>query len=90
MMETMALATMIYAGMTLVTAQPIPMQQCEALKAQHADMLCVAIEPDCGKGTSNRCLGRADLDEKPAVKAKPKKKRIATARRSSSQRYARR
>lgn len=71
-MEPMALATMIYAGVTLVTAEPIPMTQCEALRVEHKDMLCVAIEPDCGKGTSNKCLGRADLEEK----KKPSYKRV--------------
>lgn len=73
----MAYAIAVVAGVKMGSLEPIPMEQCTALKEQNPTTLCIEQEPACGKGEDVRCLGRADLNEAPAAKPRPKKKHSA-------------
>lgn len=74
-MEAMAYLVVLWSGVSVASLQPIPLEQCHAMRAGNEQVLCIDVEPDCGKGTDNRCLGRADDVKKPH---KPKKKKTTS------------
>lgn len=70
-MEPTGLAFVItfVAGMQMVGPDPVPIEQCEALKAKDPATICVYVEPACGKGTGQYCFAN---DTPPArKKARP-------------------
>lgn len=80
---SMAYVVVMIAGISLQSNKPIEMDACTAFQLAQPQAMCIAVEPDCGKGSDNKCLGRADLEEHPAVKHSPtRKRRTATRRRS--------
>lgn len=83
----MVYAVLTISGVALQAPEPVAVEQCNALKAQYPQTLCVEVEPDCGKKTGNECLGRADIEEKATVKPKPKKKK-RIAKKPTTKRYA--
>jgi hypothetical protein len=88
---TMAYLTVIIGGISLQSPEPVTLEQCAVFQEQNPQTMCIDVEPACGKGTGVKCLGRADLEEKPAVvKKKPVRKRTTTRARSSKYRTARR
>jgi hypothetical protein len=86
------IATMAFAiSLSAINLAPMPIDQCVTWKTEQPEQrLCVEVEPPCGKSIGTECLGRADFDEVKKPKAKPKKKRTTTAKRTSTKRYARR
>ena len=68
-------------GVSLQSAEPVPIEQCNALKETQPQTLCVDVEPACGKGEDVKCLGRADLDPALVKRATAKKRSYTRARR---------
>jgi hypothetical protein len=86
----MAFVLTVIGGISLQSPEAVPLEACEALKVTYTETTCVDVEPECGKGTGVKCLGRADLDPAPAVRKKATRKRTRTTRyrRSSSRNVA--
>jgi hypothetical protein len=59
-MDGLVFVAVTVLGVQLFSAEPVTMTQCAAIKELAPQTLCVDKEPDCGKGTGNQCLGRAD------------------------------
>lgn len=76
----MAYVTVVIGGVSLQSAEPVSMDVCAALKAEHPQTMCIDVEPACGKGEAVKCLGRADLEEQPAVKKRTYKRRRTATR----------
>lgn len=81
----MAYVTIVLAGISLQSPEPVTLEQCTALKVEQPQTLCIDVEPPCGKGEAVKCLGRADLEETTPQVRKPssRKRRYAHRRRSS-------
>src|SRR5262245_1340471 len=56
----MTYVTVIVGGILLISPEPVPAWQCEALKVENGTKLCIDKEADCGRNTPNRCKGRAE------------------------------
>lgn len=84
-MDAMAYVAVIIGGISFQSAEPVPIETCNALKAENSTTLCIDVEPPCGKGEGAACLGRADVEVAPAPSQRTHSKRrhIASRKRSS-------
>lgn len=84
-METTALAyvTIVLAGVSLQSPEPVALEQCKALQVEQPQTLCIEVQEPCGKGADSKCVGKVTDKAAPA----PKRKRTvyrARSKRSSS------
>ena len=77
-MPDVLFVTAIVAGVSMLSPTPLTYDECTKIAQTLASLpsssaMYVQQEPDCGKGTENKCLGRADDAEGGAlIVPKPK------------------
>ena len=51
----LAYATLILAGVSFQTPNPVTIEECTALEALHPQTLCIEVLPPCGVGEAELC-----------------------------------